>query len=561
MALGQVSRGVLADADVVMASLFDLRCEMENYGADFQEGLGEGALRERLKTHKRDYANRELSSVSADVAAGFMPSNCTGPSGVRGVQHNFGSLLKELEEKSFDHAARNIDVFFLGHKWGEHFENMGELQTAETFYAGALQAGDCPAGRKALSQVYGKRDMVAVVQQYLGLLYKKQKKFDKAEQMYFKVLDTPAASLVMSTLTLHQLSNLYLVTGDAAKLRNAHKRWKKLLVAHKVPEDTLIYCQYHDSRADFLRTQREFKEAVEHREQAMAIYESAYGADSWLLNPKLVNLAKLSMDQFRFEPAYARLERAQKICSRLRQLTEAEKNSCHPFVPVLQNPVLATTKQQQLQAQTLAAMGDVRSGQRRNSEALALFERAFRMDYDKADGNMGVYMQSHGHVLKELGRFDEALDVMRRASAHLDRTFGNGYFQSVVARCALGEALLEAHRFTESKTVLEKARSLALASLGPSHRATQDIEDLLRVVTHSLETGSIPFSLNVPTQEFSEMYRPPEMKPKCESCEKREQDGEKFKVCSKCKRVKYCSVECQKEDWKQHKKKCRPLPI
>ena len=28
--------------------------------------------------------------------------------------------------------------------------------------------------------------------------------------------------------------------------------------------------------------------------------------------------------------------------------------------------------------------------------------------------------------------------------------------------------------------------------------------------------------------------------------------------CSGCKRVRYCSAGCQKADWKQHKKACKP---
>lgn len=45
----------------------------------------------------------------------------------------------------------------------------------------------------------------------------------------------------------------------------------------------------------------------------------------------------------------------------------------------------------------------------------------------------------------------------------------------------------------------------------------------------------------------------------CENCGrvKREERGAVFKSCSRCKKVKYCSQECQKVDWRGHKKVCK----
>ena len=45
--------------------------------------------------------------------------------------------------------------------------------------------------------------------------------------------------------------------------------------------------------------------------------------------------------------------------------------------------------------------------------------------------------------------------------------------------------------------------------------------------------------------------------PKCGSCDKTEADvGHPLKLCAKCRSAQYCSRECQKDDWKQHKKVC-----
>jgi tetratricopeptide (TPR) repeat protein len=43
----------------------------------------------------------------------------------------------------------------------------------------------------------------------------------------------------------------------------------------------------------------------------------------------------------------------------------------------------------------------------------------------------------------------------------------------------------------------------------------------------------------------------------CASCGKAEVDEVKLKICTACKLVKYCSVECQKNHRKQHKRACK----
>ena len=44
----------------------------------------------------------------------------------------------------------------------------------------------------------------------------------------------------------------------------------------------------------------------------------------------------------------------------------------------------------------------------------------------------------------------------------------------------------------------------------------------------------------------------------CNNCEKVEK-GRKFKQCSSCKCVRYCSKKCQKEQWKDHKTLCQSI--
>ncbi|KAJ7693933.1 hypothetical protein B0H17DRAFT_1330254 [Mycena rosella] len=45
----------------------------------------------------------------------------------------------------------------------------------------------------------------------------------------------------------------------------------------------------------------------------------------------------------------------------------------------------------------------------------------------------------------------------------------------------------------------------------------------------------------------------------CANCSKPEScnpDGERFKLCGRCKTARYCDARCQKKDWPKHKRRC-----
>jgi MYND finger len=47
--------------------------------------------------------------------------------------------------------------------------------------------------------------------------------------------------------------------------------------------------------------------------------------------------------------------------------------------------------------------------------------------------------------------------------------------------------------------------------------------------------------------------------PKCNQCRNPPSGDEKIQVCSRCKTAQYCSRDCQKADWKEHKAVCKYL--
>ncbi len=59
------------------------------------------------------------------------------------------------------------------------------------------------------------------------------------------------------------------------------------------------------------------------------------------------------------------------------------------------------------------------------------------------------------------------------------------------------------------------------------------------------------------SEQYKELGRASACYAQCRSCGRyREPDEGKFKKCSRCWAVRYCSVACQKGDWSEHKKIC-----
>jgi hypothetical protein len=69
-----------------------------------------------------------------------------------------------------------------------------------------------------------------------------------------------------------------------------------------------------------------------------------------------------------------------------------------------------------------------------------------------------------------------------------------------------------------------------------------------------VEEGISPAEAKVMAEELTGKAPP---RRKCHNCGKvHEVDGVRLKKCAKCFAVEYCSVECQREDWKKHRSEC-----
>ena len=80
--------------------------------------------------------------------------------------------------------------------------------------------------------------------------------------------------------------------------------------------------------------------------------------------------------------------------------------------------------------------------------------------------------------------------------------------------------------------------------------AQSDIRSEADWTDASSDSASIHESQVDPTQVG------PEPVPECQTCKKPESESTPLKRCARCHQTRYCSRDCQKAEWKTHKKAC-----
>eukprot|EP01084_Bolivina_argentea_P320133 555413_1 len=97
------------------------------------------------------------------------------------------------------------------------------------------------------------------------------------------------------------------------------------------------------------------------------------------------------------------------------------------------------------------------------------------------------------------------------------------------------ERMLRKMEWNEKVTLYIQTRSNSnYYEIRNDHRASQKIKQLHRISRY----GTLECQI-------------------CLNCNKREKYETEYKLCGKCQIAKYCSRQCQKMDWKQHKIQCQ----
>lgn len=92
----------------------------------------------------------------------------------------------------------------------------------------------------------------------------------------------------------------------------------------------------------------------------------------------------------------------------------------------------------------------------------------------------------------------------------------------------------------------------------PTTRYSARVCHPVRVQVRSMHTSTLFFSWDRPLISIEGYIPPiPSKTKQCTNCKKSESDPEQpLKPCNKCHSVQYCDRDCQKADFKQHKKEC-----
>jgi hypothetical protein len=95
---------------------------------------------------------------------------------------------------------------------------------------------------------------------------------------------------------------------------------------------------------------------------------------------------------------------------------------------------------------------------------------------------------------------------------------------------------------------------VAVLNRSPSESVLRSLTDdeCVRLVKAPLSLGTVDSALG--TEEAKKRVA----LQKCASCAKQEAALSTFKTCPRCKSTFYCGRDCQKKDWKAHKKTCSP---
>lgn len=169
--------------------------------------------------------------------------------------------------------------------------------------------------------------------------------------------------------------------------------------------------------------------------------------------------------------------------------------------------------------------------------------------------------------LRQQGRLTDAEHMYRDVSKHLHETLGDAHLETLLASSNLAECLAVSGKESEAIELMSHARQECVASHGLGHptsiRLSQNLANLFDSVGDGRKAADTRKGRQKRNQtpHLQDRSHAAGLQIQCAYCrvgEPVDATG-KFQKCSRCLVARYCSLHCQRQEWKsKHKQICAP---
>jgi hypothetical protein len=181
----------------------------------------------------------------------------------------------------------------------------------------------------------------------------------------------------------------------------------------------------------------------------------------------------------------------------------------------------------------------------------------------------GASMSNLADSLQWCGELDDAERLHRAVLATRRAVFGEGHHDTLASAMLLAGTLTAQKRSTEAESVIrtviamqdageemhpDKAASHSLLAIVLCHqRRHTDAEECMRRVVRACEAAYGESDAHArESRELMRHIAAVAARAKCVMCERPASSA-----CARCARSLYCSRECQRSDWRAHRRVCR----